>query len=80
MPAVWNSIQQELLAYVWVPAGSQLQARLMLRDERDRQVWGAWYPARAGGWTQVRLPDAHKVLDRGGWVVVAGLALSDRLQ
>ncbi len=58
-PTAWNAVQQELITYVWTPAGSQLQARLALRDAKDRVVHGPWFPTAAGTWTIIRLPDAH---------------------
>jgi len=58
-PVSLSAIQQELRATVWAPVGASLNARLMLRDASNRMVYGPWFPAVAGTWTVVRLPDAH---------------------
>jgi hypothetical protein len=44
---------------VYVPTGYNLNARLMLRDSRGKQEYGAWHPSAGGGWTQLSMPNAH---------------------
>lgn len=58
-PLVWNAVQQEIVGYVWVPVGANLQARLMLRDGRGQLVYGPWWAVEPGQWNLIRLPYAN---------------------
>lgn len=58
----WNSIQQELLTYVYVPVNNTVNSRLVLKDSRGVLTYGPWWSASggsAGAWTEIRMPDAR---------------------
>jgi YD repeat-containing protein len=58
-PESWNSIQQDLLAWMYVPSGYQLYGRLVLTDAQGRTQFGPWILVNGGGWTTVTLPAAR---------------------
>jgi RHS repeat-associated protein len=58
-PDTWNSIQQDLLSWVYVPSGVQLQGRLVLTDAVGQTQAGPTTLINGGVWTAVSLPAAH---------------------
>jgi RHS repeat-associated protein len=58
-PDIWNSIQQDLTIWVYVPSGAQLQGQLVVTDAQNRTQAGPLTLVNGGVWTAVRLPAAR---------------------
>ncbi len=59
-PVSWSSVQDELVSFVYVPSSApSLSAQFVLTDSRGVVTQGPLTPLSSGGWTEVRMPNAH---------------------
>jgi RHS repeat-associated protein len=58
-PVAWNSLQQEVLGFVYLPTGSQVDAQLGLTTVDGSSYAGSFIRVAGGQWTALRMPYAQ---------------------